>query len=322
MLRNKKNIYIGIYSSARETVARAEDENNELIGIAFFPEPINIHISTKQSWEIVKSIALMSLQESGIDASDPNIEIHLGLGIKNTELVEACNKLISKNDFCHKITIISDSHALLLGAHGGKGAIIVLDDGVVGNMLKPDQLVKIGGWGFPHADSGSVPWVGLEAIRLTIQWLDGFIEASPLLVEIYRCFNNDISRLVKWAMYSRTDPQEYNVMCNTTLNYLQENDKYALLLMKQVGLEAVKVYEKLLERSGESSLSCSVHGLLAPYAKKFFNKKMLGNLVEPSGDGTHGAIFAVKNNVVHCRSYSINEFYSPYQINNKYSFTG
>ena len=84
MLR-KKRIFVGIYSSACDTMARAEDESGNLIGKASLHDTINIHVSIKHSWETIKNIVSLSLKEAHIQITDPQYEIHVGLGIKNTE---------------------------------------------------------------------------------------------------------------------------------------------------------------------------------------------------------------------------------------------
>jgi hypothetical protein len=58
---------------------------------------------------------------------------------------------------------------------------------------------KAGGWGFPNGDEGSGAWLGLEAVRLTLHWVDGRDEPSPVLVSVYAHFDNDLMRLVIWA---------------------------------------------------------------------------------------------------------------------------
>lgn len=294
----KKEVYIGIYSSSRNTIARAEDMMGNVIGFGSIPDTININISIKHSWEIIKHVIAESLRDSGIDCNNFASNIHVSLGIKNTELVEACLTLKKQNNQFKTFIIAADGYVLLRGSHAKDGAIIILDDGVVGNAIMSNKLIKIGGWGFPHADKGSIPWIGLEAIRLTIQWLDGFIEESFLLKEIYRHFNNDIAELVKWAMCSRTSPKEYHFICDIVLNSLYKEDKYALSLISSTASEASKLYRKLLDKSGCTLLPCCLHGELVPYVKHFLEGPLVENLVNPLGDGARGAISLLKDSGV------------------------
>ncbi len=283
-------VYVGIYSSAWETSACAESEDAKLIGNVLYQESININISIKHAWETVNKVVDMALEKGGLNPQDPNIEINVGLGIKNTELVEACMELKKQNKRFKNFKIAADGHVLLRGSHSNDGAIIILDDGIVGNAISANNVIKIGGWGFPHADKGSIPWIGLEAIKLTIQWLDGFIEPSPLLNQIFQYFKNDVSNLVKWAMCSRTDPKEYNNICDIVLECTEKEDKNALLLIKQTAFEANKLFLKILEKLSMNYMPCALHGRLVPYAKNFLSEDIKKNLIIPAGDGVSGAL--------------------------------
>lgn len=320
MLR-KNRVFVGIYSSARETIARAEDEEGNLIGVASIDDAININFSIKHSWEIIKTIVSMPLKKMGITLDNLDMDINVGIGIKNTELIEACIQLKKLNTIFNNFIIVADGYALLRGAHRSDGATIIIDDGIAGNAIKSDALIKIGGWGFPHADKGSIPWIGLEAISLTIQWIDGFVEQSPLLVEIYKYFNNDISKLVSWAMYSRTNPKEYNFICDIVIDYLSRNDKHAVYLINCTAAEACKLYEKLLERSRMESMPCSLHGQLVPHVKKFITGPLLENIAHPLGDGAQGAISLIKSEANYGKeAHSIASIQQAKKL--KYAFTG
>ncbi len=293
MLRERA-IYVGIYSSALETKARAEDEDGKLLGTASCNESININISIKHAWEVINRMVDISLERSEINPHDPSLKINVGLGIKNTELAEACIELKRQNNRFQKFTLATDGYVLLRSSHTNDGAIIILDDGIVGNAIKGNQLIKIGGWGFPHADKGSRLWIGLEAIIMTIQWLDGFLETSPLLTEIFHYFKNDISNLVEWAMYSRTDPRKYNSICEMVLSFIEKGDKNSIALIKHTASETEKLFQKLLEKSKVSSIPCTLHGRLLPYVEKYLSDGITKNIIASSGDGTTGAIALIR----------------------------
>src|SRR3989338_1249314 len=140
MLRGK-GIFVGIYSSARETFAKVEDENGNLIGKAALQDTINIHISIKHAWELIKNIVSLSFREAGIQINDTHLDIHVGLGIKNTELVEACIELKKLNNLFKTFIIDADGSVLLRGSHKNDGATIILDYGVVGNAITSNKLI-------------------------------------------------------------------------------------------------------------------------------------------------------------------------------------
>jgi glucosamine kinase len=50
--------------------------------------------------------------------------------------------------------------------------LIAIGTGTVGYQIEGDKECKVGGWGFPHGDEGSGAWLGMEAVRMTLHWLD------------------------------------------------------------------------------------------------------------------------------------------------------
>jgi glucosamine kinase len=291
------NIYIGVYGTSDKTVLKIEHEDGRAIGYAEVEEA-NLYLSTKHSWDAIIRGIHHALRDSEIKTDDPNYNFHIGLGLKYTELVEA--GLIfqkAKPDFLKNLRLESDGYVLCLGAHKSNGAIIVLDEGTVGNAIKNNELIKLGGWGFPHADQGSYPWVGMEAVRLTLQWIDGHIESSPLLEAIHNHFNNDTYKLVQWAMQSRAYPDEYLIICEIVINHLRSNDVYAVKLIQRTAEEANKIYRKLVELCGDPKLPFCLFGYLAPYAEKYMASDVLKNITYPNTNGIHGALKLIRNHV-------------------------
>lgn len=219
----------------------------------------------------------------------------MGLGLKCTELIESCIAFKnSKPKFISKINLKSDDYVLCSAAHNNEGAIIVLDEGVAGNCIVNRKHSRVGGWGFPHSDCGSFPWVGMEAIRLTLQWIDGYIEPTPLLKAIHAYFNNNTHSLVHWAMHNRAMPGEYKALCSIVLNFLEENDKYAMKIIKKTINETEKIYKQLLINNNSANIPVCLYGYLAPYIETMLPASVKNNLVKPQNEPVAGALKLVQ----------------------------
>jgi glucosamine kinase len=291
------NIYIGAYGTSDKTVIKIEHEDGSTIGYAEVEEA-NLYLSTKHSWDAVLRGINHALQHSDVKVDNPNYHFHIGLGLKYTELIEAgLTFQKAKPNFIQTLKLESDGYVLCLGAHKENGAVIVLDEGTVGNAVNHKQHLKLGGWGFPHADQGSYPWIGMEAVRLTLQWIDGHIEPSPLLKAIYSHFTDDTYKLVQWAMQSRANPDEYLIICEIVINHLQLNDPYAIRLLQKSAEEANKIYKKLVELTGCASLPFCLFGYLAPYAEKYMASDVLKNITYADTNGIHGALKLIRGYV-------------------------
>ena len=96
-------------------------------------------------------------------------------------MTSACDQFVNTPHPFARLILRSDGYTSCLGAHGGRnGAVIAIGTGVVAYQIEGDKECKVGGWGFPQGDEGSGAWLGLEAVRLTLHWLDGRGEPSPL----------------------------------------------------------------------------------------------------------------------------------------------
>lgn len=169
-MENSENILIGIYGTGTKTIARIETQRGSLIGEGI-SGTANFYLSVKQAWDAIYDSINQALSSTEITLYSKKYNFHIGLGIKNTELPEAAHEFLKMENPFDTLLLESDAYVACLGAHNGKdGAVIIIDEGVVGYVLQSNQCIKVGGWGFPHADTGSTAWLGLEAIRTTLQW--------------------------------------------------------------------------------------------------------------------------------------------------------
>lgn len=296
MMENE--IVIAAYGNARETTAVAKKSTGELIGTGK-GEAVNIHLSVKQSLDVINQVATKALGEN-LSLDNPGYKFNLVIAIKYTELVESCIQLTKMAVLYNSVTIKSDGQALCLGAHNSDGCVIVADEGLVGNSSVKNQSIQIGGWGFPHADSGSLPWIGLEAIRMTLQWIDGCLEETPLLKAIYNKFECKTDRLITWALESRVSTKGYMEICHLVLYYCEKNDPASIKLLKNSAKEVEIVYNKLLMKNGVNSLPCALVGELSQHIQPFLSEKMKTEIVVREFTGVDGVLkIAKKENLLY-----------------------
>ena len=195
------------------------------------------------------------------------------------------------------IKLKSDGSVLCLGTHKNNGSVIIVDEGIVGNAIAGEDSYKIGGWGFPHSDVGSFPWIGLEAIRLTLQWIDGYIESSSMIEAIYKYFDGEPYKIVQWAMKIRQTPDEYRVICDIVLHYLRLEDPYAKLIIKKTASEVDRTYQQLQQNTKLDALPCYLYGYIAPFVTPFLSENTKKNITHPNGNGIAGALRLIRSSV-------------------------
>ena len=89
--------------------------------------------------------------------------------------------------------LTSDLHIACLGAHQGEdGGVIIIGTGSCGLVQVNEQIVEVGGHGFPYGDNGSGAWYGLQVVQHVLLSLDGLAEPTlltPALCKASRCRN-------------------------------------------------------------------------------------------------------------------------------------
>ena len=126
------------------------------------------------------------------------------MGIAGTEVAAALDQFLAAAHPFSSLIVRSDGYTACLGSHGGEdGAVIAVGTGTIGFQVEGGRESRVGGWGFPHGDEGGGALLGLEAVRKTLQWLDGREPVDPLLEAVKARFDGDQGRLVSWANAAR-----------------------------------------------------------------------------------------------------------------------
>jgi glucosamine kinase len=154
---------------------------------------------------------------------------------------------------------------------------------------------KVGGWGFPHGDEGSGAWLGLEAVRLTLHWLDGRGEPSPLLESVHAHFDNDLVRLVVWA--NQANATQFAQIAPLVIEHVKRQTPLALTLIRQAAREIDRLGAALASQSLDKALPCSLLGGLAPFIEPWLGEPLRPRLVRCELDAVYGALLMIRQAV-------------------------
>lgn len=293
----KQDIYIGVDGGGTKTKVRVEDNEGNVLGQAVSGSA-NIRLSVDMAWQSIYSALEEVLASQGMRLDDKQYYFHLGLGLAGFELKDSRQVFLNHHHPFKTILLNSDAHASCVGAHQGRdGAIIIVGTGVVGYQIQADAISKVSGWGFPHDDLGGGAWLGLEAARLTFQWLDRRVEKSPLVEDVFAFFNNDLEFFVKWA--NSANSKEFARLAPLVINHSQQEEVIAVRLMKKAAQAVERVNDALIEMRKENHVSFPVclFGGIAPFIESWLSEELRSSLVSRSGDACTGAILMVRNSV-------------------------
>ena len=290
-----QDVFVGIDGGATKTIVRVENARGETLGQGQ-GGPANIRLSVEGSWQSINDALKEALAPSDLRQDDDRHRFYCGAGLAGTEVTSACDQFLNTPHPFARLILKSDGYTSCLGAHGGgDGALIAIGTGTVAFQIEGDKEVKVGGWGFPHGDEGSGAWLGLEAVRLTLHWLDGRGEASPLLESVYAHFDNDLVRLVVWA--NQANATQFAQIAPLVIEHVKSQTPLAVALIQQAAREIDRLGAALAAQSVSKALSCSLLGGLASFIEPWLGESLRSRLVRCESDSVSGALLMIRKAV-------------------------
>lgn len=292
-----QDIYIGVDGGGTKCKVRVEDSAGSLLGTTV-SGPANIRISVDGTWLSIFTALHEILNPLHISLEDPHFRFHAGLGLAGCEVLDATRAFLKRLHPFKTIQLASDAHVACLGAHLGRdGAIIIVGTGVVGYEIENGHVFKVGGWGFPHDDEGGGAWLGLEATRLTCQWLDHRAEKSPLVTDIFAFFNEDKEQFTAWA--NTANSSEFARLAPIVINHSQQEEMAAVRLIKKAAHAVDRIAFTLAKMTkSKQPLPCCLSGGIAPFIEPYIHEDVRAHMVPREGDACRGAILMIKQSMV------------------------
>jgi glucosamine kinase len=287
-------IFIGVDGGATKCTVRVEDGAGQLLGRET-SGPANIRLSPYDAWQSIYAALKKILPPLGIEFANKSYQFHAGMGLAGCEIREAYQTFLGQATLFDTLIVSSDAHAACLGAHGGNdGAIIIVGTGSVGYQIDSNQVTKIGGFGFPHDDEGGGAWIGLQAVRITLQSLDKRLPTSNLSNAIYAYFNKDQTQLVNWA--NQANSTQFALLAPIVIQQYQAGDLVALQIMQQAAFAIDAIGEALEKGQLEQKklLPCSLVGGISPFVQPFLSAKLRERIYPSLLPPDAGAVLLVR----------------------------
>jgi glucosamine kinase len=294
------HLFVGVDGGATKAVVRLEDAAGNLLG-RVIGQPANIRLSVDKAWQAINEALNELLQSLDMSLHDPKYQLHVGMGLAGCEIAKAYEAFLRHTHSFHTLVLSSDAHVACLGAHqGADGAIIIAGTGVVGYQQCQGMTSKVSGWGFPHDDAGSGAWMGLQAVQLTLQALDGRRKSSLLSERIFAHFDHQRDAFVSWL--ARADSTLFATLAPIVINASLEGDIEALTIMRAAASALDAVSAALIrEQSADNILPCVLLGGVAPFIEPHLNEALRSRLVAAQSPPDAGAIWLVREYLVKAR---------------------
>lgn|SRR5579885_3118382 len=292
-----QSFYIGVDGGATKCIVRVEDEDGHLLGREV-TGPANIRISVSQTWQSINQALEKILHPLDLSLEDKRILWHAGMGLAGCEVPEAYAAFLKQPHHFDTLILTSDAHVACLGAHSGMdGAIIIIGTGVVGFQVESGQTTKVGGWGFPHDDEGGGAWLGLEAVRETLQSLDGRLPESGLSRAVFRNFSSNRDQFVTWA--NQANSTAFAELAPIVIQQSQTGDAVAVNLLQRSAQHIDRINSALVsaQLNPEKSLPVSLIGGIAPFVGPYLSSLFRTRIAPCQQTPDIGAVLLVRKHL-------------------------
>ncbi len=199
------------------------------------------------------------------------------------------------------LALDTDGHAALLGAHGGRpGVVVAAGTGSVGEVLRADGSRRVaGGWGFPSGDEGSGAWMGLRAMALAQQSLDGRGSTGPLARAVLQHTGGagdaaDAGDAVR-AWLGSAGQQRYAELAPLVFAHEAADPAAAALVAQAV--QALQALADALDPA--AALPLAVVGSIGTRLAPRLPAAMQARRVAPAGDAVDGALLLARRAALH-----------------------
>lgn len=239
--------------------------------------PANVLRGVDKAIDHIEQATNIALQQAGLEA-DIKSQLIAGIGLAGLNLEVGMKAMLRWQHPFQSAYFTSDLHIACIGAHDGKdGAVIIAGTGSSGLISVNGCLQEIGGHGFPVGDCGSGAWLGLKAVEVTLQALDGIKSETPLTSGVLQFYQvetaMDLAQLVSQFL-----PVDYAKLAPLVMAHANDQDPHAIHLV-QTGVNYLSAMALRLVEGRDIPLSL-IGGLTPKMAEHFDHR--VKSLISPA----------------------------------------
>lgn len=282
-------MYLGIDAGGTHTRARLVDEGGTVLGVGE-AGPANTRVGLDAALAEVERCWREATRGAGLrDESLGDVSAALGIAGLNRRGV--LSGLQTRDFPFHSIAFASDAAIAAWGAHGGgDGGIVIVGTGSIGFARIGEEIVTVGGYGFPVSDEGSGADLGLRALRRSLWARDGRIAHSPMTLELLQHFDHSPGEIVDWT--GSATPADYAAFAPMVMRYATLGDEIAEPIVQEAALRIDRLARALLDRGAPA---CCLMGGLAELMRAWLAAGVRERLRDPMGDALDGAILLARH---------------------------
>jgi glucosamine kinase len=256
--------------------------------------PSSLSQGVEQAWQHVQQAIAQAFADAHLPLPYPT-ECALGLGLAGAISPARAEAFLQSAPPYALLALESDGATSLRGAHAGHpGAVLAFGTGSVGEAVQANgRKVSVGGWGFPSGDEGSGAWLGLRAVQVAQQALDGRRLAGALAQAVWQATGIGRESLLEWC--GSAGQRAYASLAPLVFECAEVDPAANRLL--QDAVSAVIQMAQALDAS--SQLPLVITGSIGKRLLPLLPHELLDRCVPPAGDSADGALQLVRERLAH-----------------------
>ena len=251
--------------------------------------PSGLMHGTDQAWQQVLLAVAAAFARAGLKQA-AWADCALGAGLAGVNDPAQAAAFAAGNPGFKPLLLDTDSFTAVVGAHAGQpGLVLIAGTGSVAEAWYANGTRRIaGGWGFPVGDEGSGAWLGLQAVRLAQQALDGRAPRGPLADAVCAATGRDADTMLAWC--AQANQTRYASLAPLVFEHEAADSRAAALL--QSAVSALAELANALDPTGALPVVCS--GSIARRLQPRLPATLRARCTEPAGDAADGALHLLR----------------------------
>lgn len=238
-------LFIGIDGGGTKCRATIYSKERGILGTGL-GGPANPLHGFERALESIMMSTQLAMRDAGLKLETVH-EIYAGLGLAGVNLPQLYDRITQWDHPFKQMFLTTDLHTACIGAHeGGDGAVIITGTGSCGFSLVNGKTFNYGGHGFAQGDKGSGAWMGLEAVKVVLESLDGLAVRTALSEKFLEHFNTTTAMGIAEQMAGQPS-SAYAKLARYVLAAAEEGDEVAVAIVKEGASYISRLAHRLFE---------------------------------------------------------------------------
>lgn len=285
---NSEQMLLGIDGGGSTCRARLADASGKILSEAQ-GGAANLRLGVAHVIQVIQDTTQKALQHAGLNHIPLN-QLQAGIGLAGYVLKSDTQAALPIKQLFASCTLSNDAYIACLGAHQGQaGGIIIAGTGTCAQIICPAASRTFGGWGFALGDQGSGAILGRNAVRLSLQALEGLTQGSALTEQVNDYFEHNAERYLEWSLNAK--PADYAIFARLVIEQADQGDPLALHLLDEA-LASILLMFKTLKQYNTGRIS--LMGGLARSYRRYLPQHIQQELKAVQGDALDGALLLAR----------------------------